>query len=142
MCKALEAARWLCLNVDHDAGSCMSPLKLQKLLYFAQGHHLALYDEPLFEEPIEAWVGGPTVSSVWDAYLPYIETGILEEGELPELSRRTEALLSHVYDRYGIFEAPALQSMIANSKPWAEAGVGFDTVDTALMKEHFKGKIG
>jgi uncharacterized phage-associated protein len=45
----------------------LTPLKLQKVLYFAQGWHLAYHDVPLFEDPIEAWKYGPVVSSVYFA---------------------------------------------------------------------------
>ncbi|HUZ03805.1 MAG TPA: type II toxin-antitoxin system antitoxin SocA domain-containing protein, partial [Acidobacteriaceae bacterium] len=39
----------------------ISNLKLQKLLYYAQAWHLALYGSPLFSDSIEAWVHGPVV---------------------------------------------------------------------------------
>nr|WP_293017994.1 type II toxin-antitoxin system antitoxin SocA domain-containing protein [Moorena sp. SIO3I8] len=38
-------------------------MKLQKLLYYAQSLHLALYDQPLFDEEIQAWRSGSCVSS-------------------------------------------------------------------------------
>ncbi|MDB9308928.1 DUF4065 domain-containing protein [Aphanizomenon sp. CS-733/32] len=34
-------------------------MKSQKLLYYAQSLHLAMYDEPLFPEEIQAWRYGP-----------------------------------------------------------------------------------
>lgn len=43
----------------------VSPLKLQKLLYFAQGWHLALADSAIFNEQIECWPYGPVVSSIF-----------------------------------------------------------------------------
>jgi uncharacterized phage-associated protein len=39
--------------------------QLHCLLYFAQGHHLAMFDEPLFRESIIAGPDGPVV--VFDA---------------------------------------------------------------------------
>src|SRR2546421_7872466 len=41
--------------------------KLHKLLYYCQGHHLAAFDEPLFEETISAWDMGPVVGTLWKA---------------------------------------------------------------------------
>ncbi|MFU7502447.1 MAG: Panacea domain-containing protein [Candidatus Tisiphia sp.] len=41
--------------VDREAGDTITQLKLQKLIYFAQGVSLALLDRPLFNEEIEAW---------------------------------------------------------------------------------------
>ena len=40
-------------------------MKLQKLLYYCQGWHLAWEGVPLFEEPIEAWANGPVVPSIY-----------------------------------------------------------------------------
>ena len=37
------------------AGDPVTNLKLQKLLYYAQGWYLAFTQSPLFEERIEAW---------------------------------------------------------------------------------------
>ena len=51
----------------HDQGG-ISNLKLQKLLYYAQAWHLALYGEPLFRDRIEAWVHGPVVPPVFGAF--------------------------------------------------------------------------
>ena len=42
-------------------------LKLQKLLYYCQGHHLAATGEPLFTEAIKAWDNGPVVGQLWHA---------------------------------------------------------------------------
>ena len=33
----------------------ISNLKLQKLVYYAQGLHVAIYGKPLFSEKVEAW---------------------------------------------------------------------------------------
>jgi uncharacterized phage-associated protein len=50
----------------------LTHLMIQKLLYFAQGWHLANFDSPLFEDPIEAWTYGPVVESVYQV-LKYTE---------------------------------------------------------------------
>ncbi|MBQ8161809.1 MAG: DUF4065 domain-containing protein [Clostridia bacterium] len=42
-------------------GDAMTNLRLQTLLYYAQGWSLARHGEPLFEESIEAWEYGPVV---------------------------------------------------------------------------------
>ena len=49
-------------------GDLITNLKLQKLLYFAQGWFLALYDTPLFKEEIQAWIHGPVVATVYHSY--------------------------------------------------------------------------
>ncbi|MDR1165980.1 MAG: DUF4065 domain-containing protein [Deltaproteobacteria bacterium] len=54
-------------------------MKLQKLLYFAQGWHLAYFDFPLFEDPIEAWKYGPVVSSVYFALSSRKKKGVITD---------------------------------------------------------------
>ncbi|OQY42717.1 MAG: hypothetical protein B6240_13665 [Desulfobacteraceae bacterium 4572_87] len=54
--------------LDEEAGDLISNLKLQKLVYYAQGFYLALYDEPLFNEPIEAWTHGPVIRELYRSY--------------------------------------------------------------------------
>lgn len=49
----------------------VSPMKLQKLVYFCQGWHLAITDEPLINEQIEAWKYGPVVDSLFHAFKSY-----------------------------------------------------------------------
>jgi uncharacterized phage-associated protein len=39
--------------------------RLHILMYFAQGHHLATFDEPLFHEEIFAYAWGPCVRDLW-----------------------------------------------------------------------------
>jgi len=46
----------------------LTPMKLQKLLYFAQGWSLAITDEAMFDEQIEAWKYGPVVRSVYTIF--------------------------------------------------------------------------
>lgn len=51
--------------------SPMSPLKLQKLLYFSYEKFLILTGEQLFKDPIYAWKHGPVVESVYDVFKGY-----------------------------------------------------------------------
>jgi len=43
----------------------ISPMKLQKLLFYAHAWHLAINNKPLFEEDFEAWPYGPVVRDVY-----------------------------------------------------------------------------
>jgi uncharacterized phage-associated protein len=46
-------------------GSDLTPLKLQKLVYYAHGWHLALTGQPLIDERIQAWQYGPVTPSLY-----------------------------------------------------------------------------
>ena len=55
---------------DHD----ISNLKLNKLVYIAEGFSLALLDRDLFSEPIEAWRYGPVIPSLYNEFKKYGST--------------------------------------------------------------------
>ena len=46
----------------------ITPLMLQKLLYFIQGVYSALYGRPIFEEDCRAWVHGPVYPEVYELF--------------------------------------------------------------------------
>lgn len=63
---ALDIAEWFLyynrsIMEEYDA-EYISNLKLQKLLYYAQGCYLALRDKSLFCDNILAWKHGPVVN--------------------------------------------------------------------------------
>lgn len=125
-----------------EGGENLSNLKLQKLLYYAQGAHLALHGSPLFEEKIKAWQHGPVVPQVWHDYKGYgaaeIEEGVTDDfSDFPE-----EAIdvLEDVYDVFGQFSAWKLRNMTHNEPPWQEAwGKGSGTeISHDSMRDFFK----
>ena len=50
MCTCLETANYFLSLQGDDAGDAISNLKLQKLMYYAQGFSLAMRGKPLFRE--------------------------------------------------------------------------------------------
>ena len=59
----------------------ISPMKLQKLLYYAHAWHLAFFDRPLFQEGIEAWEWGPVVPGIYSAFSKFGNSPINEDGK-------------------------------------------------------------
>ena len=49
----------------------LSNRELQKLLYLAQGFHLAQFGEPLFADDFQAWKHGPVNSGIFHKYKQY-----------------------------------------------------------------------
>src|SRR3990167_3308538 len=56
---------FLLLDDRADSSDGISNLKLQKLVYYAQGFFLAMHETPLFENDIEAWTHGPVVPELY-----------------------------------------------------------------------------
>src|SRR5260370_20333636 len=57
-----------------ESGRPLTPMKLIKLVYIAHGWYLALADEGLIWEPIEAWKYGPVIESLYHAFKRYGNT--------------------------------------------------------------------
>lgn len=141
MITADNAARWLLNSNDilhgGDADG-ISNLKLQKLLYYAQGIHLALYDEPLFEDDILAWEHGPVVPSV---YRQYKDNGssVISNFETPEgdFSPREENSLYITQCNFGQFTAWRLRDMTHSETPWLSTEQN-DVISKGIIKAYFK----
>ena len=118
-----SVANYFLSLADEEAGDTISNLKLQKLAYYAQGFHVALFGEPLFPERIEAWTHGPVVPDLYHAYKQYGNGGIPRpEAFDPEsLDVKTRELLDEVYNVYGQYSAWKLRNMTHHEAPWVGA---------------------
>ena len=56
----------------------LSPMKLQKLVYFAHGWYLALTGEPLIQECVEAWQFGPVIPELYSEFKHYGSGGVTD----------------------------------------------------------------
>ncbi|MBD2181756.1 DUF4065 domain-containing protein [Planktothrix sp. FACHB-1355] len=127
MKSALDIARYFLYRVDRDAGDTISPLKLQKLVYYAQAWSLVLRDKPIFQEDIQAWVHGPAVYEVWDAYKDFRHGAIPEpQEELPEFEEDELEVLEEVWTAYGELSAKRLEDLTHSEAPWINARKGLE----------------
>lgn len=56
------------IHLNHEKISDFSPLKIQKLLYYAQGFYLGNTGEKLYEEDFEAWKFGPVLPTIYNEF--------------------------------------------------------------------------
>ena len=122
--KALDIAKKLIFKAQNDepnGGERLTNLKLQKLLYYQQGFHLAFFGTPLFAEDVEAWMYGPVVPAVYDEYSAYGSSALPEVKEPVSLSEDEEELFNEVYDAYREFSAIGLMNRTHSERPWLDA---------------------
>ncbi|MCW6052279.1 DUF4065 domain-containing protein [Lyngbya sp. CCAP 1446/10] len=138
-----DAAKYFLAQVSEDAGDLISNLKLQKLLYYAQGFHLALYDEPLFPEAIEAWTHGPVVPDLYRHYKKYGAGAIPcpEDIDFSIYDEKTKSLLDEVYSVFGQFAAWKLRNMTQEEYPWKLASQNSGTITHQSLQEYFKTQL-
>lgn len=90
--------------------------KLHKLLYYCQGHHLAVHGEPLFDDTIDAWDMGPVVAGLWRAEKHGTPTP--EPAELGEAALNT---VGYTLSRYGALTGKDLENLTHSEDPWRNA---------------------
>ena len=116
-----DVATWFLCNQDETTGEAISPLKLQKLCYYAQALHLARHGTPLFREDIEAWEHGPVVRSLWEQTKYSSEPIPVPESAAEPDSHFPTAVLTLVKELYGMQTAGTLRGMTHDEAPWQEA---------------------
>ncbi len=70
-----------------EEGCFVTQMKLQKMVYFAHGYHLARHGEPLVVEKFEAWKFGPVVEDIYQTYKLYGSDLITDTIFLPKPPR-------------------------------------------------------
>jgi uncharacterized phage-associated protein len=124
----------------------LTNLKLQKLLYFAQGKYLSKYDAPLFKEDIEAWFLGPVVRVVYDEYkecgsfpITVFDKKVKYTKNIPT---EIKNFLKGIWKEYGKFSASHLVSLTHNGRSaWHKASKGkgdFSVISKELLKNSFE----
>lgn len=142
MTTADDVAKYILSLTDEDVGELISHLKLQKLLYYAQGFHLAIFGKPLFEERIVAWQHGPVIPKVWDTYRDYGSMPIPKPADFDRsaLSDDARGVVDEVYTVFGQYSAWKLRNMTHEEAPWANASMNEEIVRESMM-EYFKGQL-
>ncbi|WP_031552422.1 Panacea domain-containing protein [Oribacterium sp. FC2011] len=122
----------------------VTPLMLQKLLYFIQGVYSALYGRSLFEEDCKACAHGPVYPEVYDLfrdfkYNPVDDARFALLGGTEDVLIETEKrVVNRVVNTFGMYSGKVLEKITHNEDPWMEASKGYgDSISSSelLSKE-------
>ncbi|MDN5095060.1 Panacea domain-containing protein [Aliarcobacter butzleri] len=129
-------------SLSEDSG--ISNLKLQKLLYYAQGFYLAFHKEPLFNDKIEAWQHGPVCPEIYHAYkthgsniIPYSNETNFSELLTPEQIN----FLDEVYDEFAQFSAWKLRNMTHDEPTWINHELTASEIPVDEIRDYFLTRI-
>jgi uncharacterized phage-associated protein len=127
--KALDIARFFIGQVDVAKGDSITPLKVQKLVYYSQAWNYTLFGEPLFDEKIEAWAHGPVIESVWREYKSFATRNSPIDiskvtCEVPDFDDQTKKLLADIRRIYAEHSGTYLERLTHSEAPWQEARQG------------------
>ncbi|MDR3569898.1 MAG: DUF4065 domain-containing protein [Syntrophobacteraceae bacterium] len=123
---AFDVAKYFLSRAEREDQELLSNLKLQKLVYYAQGMHLAMRDAPLFGDRIEAWDYGPVVPDLYHFYKENGARGIPADPtfDLDKIDGATLDFLDEIFDAFGQFSAIRLMQISHKDKCWEDAGSG------------------
>ena len=140
MYSALDIAKFF-ITSDEDG---VTNLKLQKLLYYAQGSFIVAYDRVLFRESIEAWPYGPVVSEVYNVYKKY-GSEVIPEGDrftgYLDMLKEEKSMLSQVQDLYGGYTTWKLSEMSHEDEAWKKNAESRCVISYEDLKEQFKERV-
>ena len=137
---AKDIANYFLSLLDDNAGDVITNLKMQKLVYYAQGFALAILGRPIFIENIEAWLHGPVVPELYYAFKQYGNQPLpppSDDWDLHAFSEEEKNLLNNVYETYGQFSAWRLRDMTHEELPWRNTPVN-GVISHNIMKEYFQ----
>jgi uncharacterized phage-associated protein len=112
----------------HGASGEIDPMKLQKLLYFANGWHLAMQGTPLLDELPQVWRYGPVFATIYRAFNRYQRQPILQPeqatpfgGEPRIAPDGLTPFLEWVWNEYGHRTGPELSDETHKpGTPWRQ----------------------
>ena len=135
----IDAARYLIYLASETGVPMITPLKLQKILYLAQGWHFRWYDRPLFNEQFEAWAYGPVNNGVYQRYKEYGRSKIpASEGFVSEDMIQIEKhTLDVVWSMYGDYTASQLIQLTHEQEPWQKAYSSDGIISNDSIRDYF-----
>ena len=130
------------LATNIEGSEPISHMKLQKLLYYEQGYHLAVFGSPLFEEEIEAWKYGPVVPEVYEIYKGNGNKPLYPQDGDVDINGEEYDLFYNVFNHFNRYSAYGLMEKTHNEEPWLETskkGIGpHNIIPKGLIMEYFK----
>ena len=126
---ALSEKMLLTISYIFKTAEEVTPLALQKMLYFIQGIYMVLCGVELFSEDCEAWAHGPVFRDVYDVfknfkYNPIDDTRFsMFQNRFSELSDNVKQAINLVVESFGMYSGKTLERITHGEVPWKDARV-------------------
>jgi len=146
MFESSEIAAYLIRGAQKCTGSPPTRRTLERLLFYAQGFHLALFGAPLFTDDILADAEGPFVAVLRDRFPAEPRQPLpLEDTDVPSgLSPLLQGFLDEVCSEFAAYipwkHPEVTREQFENefySPPWREALEQGRAISHAAMRSHF-----
>ena len=124
----------------------VTPLALQKLLYYVQGFFYAFNNIFIFEDDCEAWVHGPVYRKVYHKYSDYKYDSIDGAASFDEtiFSVAEKAVIDGIVDNFSCYSGKVLERFTHSEQPWIETRADLPVyaqsdrvIDKKLIADYF-----
>ena len=109
----------------------VTPLMLQKILYFIQGESYVISGKPMFCEDCQAWIHGPVYPKVYNIFRDFkynpIEDArfIIFKGSEDALTAKESQTIDLVLKTFGKYSGKILERITHEEEPWKLARRGY-----------------
>lgn len=119
-----EIKDWFLAWTYDDKSTRITKTKIQKLLYYAQGHSCAILGRPIFSDEIQAYEYGPVVVEVLEqlqsAFADRESLVLDKKFDFAWFTAEENQLLADVWETYGSYSSEELSEM-SHESPWEAA---------------------
>lgn len=122
----------------------ITPLALQKLLYFSQSFHKVFLDTFLFDDDCEAWAHGPVYKEIYFKYKYYGYNPIdddVNRFSCFDLSDNELEIIDSVISSFGCYSGKVLENMTHIEAPWKDTRLGMSDTKPSneiISKKHIE----
>lgn len=107
----------------------VSPLKLQKLLYYSQVWSFVTKGDYLFQDDIKGWIYGPVVPDIWYRFRFMRRSDIIPANNhfydlKDSLDSQTTSFLGEIWNSYGHLSGADLVDLTHEELPWTLSRLG------------------
>ncbi|HBR29084.1 MAG TPA: hypothetical protein DD734_04890 [Firmicutes bacterium] len=122
----------------------ITPLALQKALYYVQGIYYAFEGRFLFSEDCEAWVHGPVYREVYNRYSSYRFDPIekIEDFDESVFTTSEKAILDSVIKNFCCYSGKTLEKFTHLERPWLHTrdGLPVDVQSNRIISKELIGE--
>lgn len=127
------------IHIGANAPVPITNMKLQKLLYYAQGWYLATTNKELFTADFERWSHGPVCPEIYQEFRQYGANVINTPSNKGKILTQGEEFefINAIWNMYGHLDGVELSIQTHKEDPWLFANK-FEIIKKEALKAYFK----
>lgn len=138
--KANQISNYIISLTQNNPEENLTNMKLQKILYYLQGYYLAIFNESLYEDEIEAWKYGPVVYEEYHTYKAYGNNSIIvpeHDNSFDYLTKGQKNFINKVYGYFRQFSPIKLMELTHEESPWLDTYGKDQVISKNKLKDFF-----